>query len=307
MNRTKIIMKSNIGRNKYYVLCVTLLSLSFGFSINTSLAEQSGSSPDSGVSKSVLSTGYDFLVSKGSTYGSSSSPDWTYNWGAYWNRIMYSATWEPDGTATEYDVSNGKIFYSSSSRILKSGTGIEIGYSLDKFVQYDDGHASDYTGEESSWINTNSSSGSEVWYDTRTGVYWARSEPTTLSNSFTISSCDFYHTGTYPTRGSYGTSGTDPNCGNAINACAVLSLASNEGGSADTDWYLPSQKELQRAYYNGIYNKTSANFTTAVSFWSSTERSDVSTIGWYVFLNYGGTYSSFPKSTAVTVRCVRRG
>jgi hypothetical protein len=267
-------------------------------------AEQAGFSPTN-TSTSIFKLSNDYLVSKGTNYGSSSSPDWTYNWGTYWNRIMYSATWEPDGNATTSDVLSGKTFYSGlNNRTIQTGTvsSFDIDYSSEQYVVYDDNKTGDYEGEESEWINTNSTPGSEVWYDTRTETYWARSEPATKTNSFTISSCDFY---TSTPRGSYGTSGTDPDCGNAINACADLSLASNEGESADTDWYLPSQKELKQAYRNGIYNQTTTAFTTASYFWSSAEGSADSSRAWIEALDVGYA-SNFSKANGYAVRCVRR-
>jgi len=275
-------------------------------------AEQTGSSPESGAT-SRLKLVHDWLVAKSNpNYGGTQPADYPYDRGTYWNRILYSAFWEPDGTATESDVLSGKTFYSgSNNRVQKTGTlppPTNPGAYYEQFVQYDDNHASDYTGEESTWINTNSSSGNQVWYDTRTGLYWARTEPGTYTNSFSSPStgvCDFFNTGTYPTRGSYPTAGTDPACGNAINACAVLSLASTEGQSAKTDWYLPSQKELDRAYIDGIYNKTSDVFTTTSSFWSSTEHSSNSTYAWYEYL-YDGYAHYGTKTSTIAVRCVRR-
>ena len=275
-------------------------------------AEQTGSSPESGAT-SRLKLVHDWLVAKSNpNYGGTQPADYSYDRGTYWNRILYSAFWEPDGTATESDVLSGKTFYSgSNNRVQKTGTltpPTSPGAYYEQFVQYDDWSASDYTGEESTWINTNSSSGNQVWYDTRTGLYWARTEPGTYTNSFSSPStgvCDFFNTGTYPTRGSYGTSGTDPACGNAINRCAILSLASTEGGSAKTDWYLPSQKELQEAHANGIYNKTSDVFTTTSYFWSSTENSSGSSTAWYVDLRNGDT-GYYVKGNGYATRCVRR-
>ena len=270
-------------------------------------AEQTGSSPDSGVT-SKLKQAYDFLDTKGTNYGDSQTSSWKRSSGTYWNRIMYSATWGPGGTATEQDVLEGKTFYSGSNgRTIKTGTGGDsLDYSLQQYVKQVDSVSGDYTGEESTWTNTNSTSGSEVWYDTRTGLYWARSEPTTLTNSFSSPStgyCDFFNTGTYPTRGEYGTSGTDPDCGNAINACATLSLASTQGESADTDWYLPSQKELIQAYISGMYNQAGSTFTTANDFWSSTERSSTTT--WKDNFSVGRTYFN-DKTSSTATRCVRR-
>ena len=301
------ILKSKI----FYIICITTLiifGISLGFTLNIkSNAEQMGSSPDSGGAESVLVGSYNRLVSKGANYGSSSSPDETGNYGTYWNRIIYSATWEPDGTATESDVLSGKTFYSGlNNRTIKTGAGVSIDYSKQSLIAYDDYrsyYGTDYQEEESTWINTNSSSGNQVWYDTRTGLYWARSQPTTLTNSFSSPSTGFCSFFTTTPRGSY--DGSDADCGDAINACGTLSLASTQGESADTDWYLPSQKELQRAYRDGIYNKTSVAFTTTSNFWSSTEYSSSSSNAWNVYLHYGYTYGT-SKGNGFATRCVRR-
>jgi len=286
---------------KVFFICISFL---LGVLIAPVNAEQAGSSPDTGGAESVITKAYNYLLTKGDTYGASSSPDWTYNWGTYWNRIMYSATWKPDGTAAESDVVSGKTFY-SNSRTKKTGTAPSpIDFSLEQYVQYDDAHASDYTGEESTWIKTSSASGANVYQDTRTGLYWSSSIGS-YTNSFSSPStgkCDFFSA---TPRSSYGTSGTDPDCGNAINACAVLSLSSKDGQSADTDWYLPSQKELKWAYKDGIYNQTSSSFTTTSNFWSSTEDSGSSTNAWYETLSNGHAYDDY-KTDSRAVRCVRR-
>ena len=285
---------------KVFFICISFL---LGVLIAPVNAEQAGSSPDTGGAESVITKAYNYLLTKGDTYGASSSPDWTYNWGTYWNRIMYSATWKPDGTAAESDVVSGKTFY-SNSRTKKTGTMEPMDFSPEQYVQYDDAHASDYTGEESTWIKTSSASGANVYQDTRTGLYWSSSIGS-YTNSFSSPStgkCDFFSA---TPRSSYGTSGTDPDCGNAINACAVLSLSSKDGQSADTDWYLPSQKELDGAYLDGIYNQTSSSFTTTSYFWSSTEYSGNSTSAWRETLSNGyANYAS--KSNSFAVRCVRR-
>ncbi|MBW6441579.1 DUF1566 domain-containing protein, partial [Patescibacteria group bacterium] len=107
-------------------------------------------------------------------------------------------------------------------------------------------------------------------------------------------------------RSSYTSSNTSPACGDAINACATLSLASQEGQSADTDWYLPSQVELKRAYDNGVYNQAGSTFTTTSNFWSSTEYSSDSTSAWFVYLHSGDTNYYYGKTYSNAVRCVRR-
>ena len=303
--------KMNIKKIKTKIY-IPFLVLGFilGFMISSkSNAEQMGSSPDSGGAESVLVGSYNRLESKGDTYGSSSSPDFTSNWGTYWNRIMYSAYWEPDGTATSSDVLSGKTFYAGSdNRTIKTGTvaSFDIDYSKQSLIAYDDYrsyYGTDYHEEESVWINTNSSAGSQVWYDSRTGLYWARSQPTTLQNSFSSPSTGFCSFFTTTPRGSY--DGSDVDCGAAINACGTLSLVSTEGQSAKTDWYLPSQKELKQAYRDGIYNKTTPAFTTTSVFWSSTEYSSGSTFAWAGSL-YTGYAGYNAKTTSYAVRCVRR-
>jgi hypothetical protein len=268
-------------------------------------AEQTGSSPESGATSTAKQV-YDFLVSKGTNYGNVQPADWSFNFGTYWNRMLYSAFWEPDGNATESDVLSGKTFYSgSNNRVQKTGTltpATSPGAYEQQYMQYDDYEAGaspeDSALEESSWTNP----ATNVWKDTRTGLYWSNNLGN-YTNSFPNqdhSTCDFFST---VPRGSYGTSGTDPQCGNAINACAVLNLTS--GGTSNTDWYLPSQKELMRAYVDGMYNKAGATFTTTGAFWSSTERSDGSDNAWIVNLGSGNSFNG-SKTNGYDVRCVRR-
>ncbi|MBW6441575.1 DUF1566 domain-containing protein [Patescibacteria group bacterium] len=306
----KIIFKY-IDRNinyVYIVVCI-IFGITLGITLNNnrSYAEQMGSSPNTGGAQSVLVGSYNQLVSKGDNYGSSSSPNFTQDWGTYWNRIMYSATWEPQGTATSSDVLSNKTFISSSNdRTSQSGTkpAFDIDYSLQQYVKYDDYHASSYTGADSTWIQTSSATSAHVWQDTRTGLYWSYSLGS-YTNSFSVissGSCPFFDS---TPRSSYTSSNTSPACGNAINACATLSLASTEGQSADTDWYLPSYAELDGAYINGIYNQAGSTFTTTTSFWSSTEDSSGSTRAWGVSLRYGlANYNV--KTLSFAVRCVRR-
>ncbi len=88
----------------------------------TVFAEQTGSSPTNGLTSRIL-TAYNALVAQGTHYGSSAAAGWTNDWGTYWNRIMASAFWTPDGTAVEANVLANTTFYSGNNgRTIRTGT-----------------------------------------------------------------------------------------------------------------------------------------------------------------------------------------
>ncbi|HOV29764.1 MAG TPA: DUF1566 domain-containing protein [Candidatus Dojkabacteria bacterium] len=140
----------------------------------------------------------------------------------------------------------------------------------------------------------------EVWKDERTGLYWSPRQGS-MSNEFTIITCDFFTT---TPRGNY--SGSDPDCGNAINTCATLSLDADGDGTNETDWYLPTQIEMMQAYIDGIYAVTNKDWVTENNFWSSTESKSNSGDAYPVYLSHGYTYFYF-KTDTLSTRCVRRG
>jgi hypothetical protein len=169
---------------------------------------------------------------------------------------------------------------------------VVIDYSLQSLQTYDD-YASSASSEEGSW--TQISTSPEIWQDERTGLYWSVSQGIQASGNDFVTTCAFFSS---DPRGSY--DGTDPNCGASINQCADLT----DGGYSN--WYLPTQKELQQAYINGIYNQTSGSFATPSYFWSSTELSDASSFAWRVLLHFGTTSSRAKDYESNAVRCVRR-
>lgn len=286
-----------------FIMMLSLVSL---VAVKTTvLAEQTGSSPESGAT-SRIKTAYDWLVAKGTNYGATDASDWSNNWGSMWNRIMESAAWEPDGTATEADVASTKTFYAGNGdRTIKVGTApAAFDYITQSKVTWDDNKNGgspdgDNAGEESVWLNTAGSATTGVWQDTRTGLYWSNSRGS-FTNSFTVASCDYF---TSTPRGSY--TGGDSDCGTAINTCGSLSLDANGDSTPETDWYLPTQKELQLAYINGMYNQTNTTFVSTSYFWSSAEFSDASGYAWYVVLSNGYTNVN-SKDDDISVRCVRR-
>lgn len=169
------------------------------------------------------------------------------------------------------------------------------------------------TGEEASWSSSIDSvlagalvSSGKVYRDLRTGLYWAdaydstsgQGSPNTLTNSFTIG------IGCSDASKSAGTCLQDnyQAKGNAIQYCLNLALDATGDGVDETDWYLPSQKELIQAYLDGAGN----NFPNAdYYYWSSTELYSSASIAWYVGPSFGYT-GNVNKSVGYYARCVRR-
>jgi len=278
-------------RSKYLFSLITIIFIFLALlQVKTLvLAEQSGSSPESGVT-SRIKTIYDSLVSL--THGSESAGGWG-DWGVMWNRIRSAAEWVPTGDATEADVADGKTFY-SGNRVQKSGTApAAFDYSTQRLATKDN-YLGTYQAEESSWTAVSGSPFAgfgalnlmtgTVKQDERTGLWWSASSTTYPTNEFTLSA-----------------DGERPTGGEAIAFCDALNTASYGG---KTGWYLPTQIELMTAYINGIYSQD-PTFATDSYFWSSTEYSGYPDFAWYVGL-YGGDTSGSGKGNGNAVRCVRR-
>jgi len=275
--------------NRLEILILVLISVIVlaTYVVSDTLAEQSGSSPDSQVDSILMET-YNTLEGLG--YGSEVGSN-----GPIWSRIISSSTWVPEAGLSEGDVKNGVEFY-EGTRTLKTGSMKFIDWEKQSLLQVDNRDLTDY-GETGSWIKTNTTT--EVWYDEVTGLYWSPIQGS-MTNEFTRSTCPFYST--IP-RGNY--NGGDATCGNAINTCATLSLATHTGESAKTNWYLPSQLELMQAYINGIYKKTSTTWVGTSYYWSSTESQANSGNAWYTILSNGNAINT-TKGTSYSVRCVFR-
>ena len=306
-------MKKINRKSILITLCSVFLAIFGLWQIGGSVfAEQSEGTNESGAT-SRINTAYEWLVAKGANYGETDAGDWGNNWGSMWNRIMESATWEPDGTATAADVADGKTFYAGNGdRTQKTGSAsLAPNYSAQSLQDYDNNYDGDSTAEESTWNNTAGDATTGVWKDGRTGLYWSANQGK-HNDLFTKASCAFFST---TPRGAY--AGDDTDCGpivvnegvtvSAINVCGQLELDADGDSTVETDWYLPSQTELMQAYIDGIFNQTNPTFTTYESFWSSTERSDDSDHAWLVRLPYGSTYDVVKSLEGnLAVRCVRR-
>jgi hypothetical protein len=192
---------------------------------------------------------------------------------------------------------------------------------------------SEYTGEEGTWT-LRSDTGSlasvtdngvtvtiasnKVYQDNWTKLYWSDSNAggAIIDNEFvyidgqdranpTGNSCNFNSTGianafcdNQDPQGAY----VEDNDVSAAEFCLNLQLDSNGDSVLETDWRLPSQKELMQAYINGAANNLP---NPGAYFWSSTESFNSQSFAWLVHLNLGST-STNTKATAYAVRCVRR-
>jgi len=287
---------------KKLLLFTSIFSLGvFGF-WQTNLAvraEQAGSSPESD-SSSRIKVVYDSLVTL--THGAESAGSWG-DWGAWWNRIRSAGEWVPGGDLLAKDVLSGKTFH-QDSRTQQTGTVTMFEVDYDDLEYSDSLGDGDVDTEESTWTNT----ATNVWKDERTDFYWS-SDQGQMTNVFPDSDhspCPFF---ALSDRGDY--DGLDADCGNAINTCGLLSLEAVTGEGAQTDWYLPSQKELMQAYIDGIQNQTSAGFVivgSGYNHWSSTENSSTPANAWFVLLATGHTNNAAKTTYGVAnvARCVRR-
>ena len=208
-------------------------------------------------------------------------------------------------------------------------SGGQIDWSLQKNVRYDDwkdsgGVTGEYTGEETTWIQTDaggdaaksvtdnfvtiSLNSNEVWQDTETDLYWSDRTADLIDNEFDVSACNFTAAGDAnddPACDNYdpGAGYSEDNDVSANEFCLNLGLDADNDAVLETDWRLPSQKELQQAYINGSAN----NLPSVVGgfyFWSATENSGNAGEAWYVSLAYGYAYTN-GKDNIYHVCCVR--
>lgn len=284
-------------------------------------AEQIGNTPESGATSRIKQI-YDALFVL--AYGDDNPGSWG-DMGTFWNRIWSAAEWTPDGTATSEDVAEGETFYGSTRTEVTGNAQLAMDFELQILNDFDDNEGpggsgelvNDYTGDESVWTNT----ATNVWKDERTGLYWSANVntlglglPATYTNSFPNqdhSTCPYFSgvsdTDKILARQTY--DGLTVACGNAINVCGSLSLDKDsleEGGDVDleSNWYLPTQKEMEQSYIDGMFNQTLPAFTTGF-YWTSTEASDAPTGAWRVF-PYNGFATVTLKTGLYPVRCVSR-
>ena len=229
--------------------------------------------------------------------------------------------------ATAADVANGKIFFGSgdSDWTPTVGTFEAFGdYEDQKNRIWDDWKGSanstnqglayayanslDQNEEESTWDSTTDSSlgganvaSGSVRKDTRTGLFWSDCYDSTSGGG----SCDAVADNSFTLNGILDDAddGLDAEGGTAVDFCEALSLDADGDTFDETDWYLPSQKELMQAYIDGSANNIP---NPASNFWSSTEVTYNSANAWSVNLAYGSSANGDKTSSSYYARCVCR-
>ncbi len=241
-------------------------------------AEQSGSSPDSGVNSRLL-TIYNALTAL--NYGSTTAGTWG-DWGNMWNRV--------------YSAAQGQ-FNDAKAKGMKSGSGTG---GLSAFTQvlggvddYNNGGgtpSNSYTSGTWTTCNAGNSycgTGRSVAekQDPNTGLVWSP-RLSGLTNWYKAN-----------------------NCSNSDGNPCVKRMSAQTGceGYDDLNWRLPSQKELMQSYIDGSNSNLS---NPSNNYWSSNTSSTGTTYAWYIDLNngYAANYNTANgKSWGLSVyaRCVR--
>jgi len=248
------------------------------------LAEQSGSSPESGAT-SYLKATYDSLVSL--AYGVESAGSWG-DWGAKWNRIRSAGEWTPSGNSDISDVRTSKTFYSNSRTQQIGGLSLSgAAFAPCPTQQYHDSYGSPPVTQTTNCTVDNS------WTDPGDGISGTdlRDNNTTLIWSYPL----YNNGGVIEFSSSFAT----PFSWNNSHANNLGRTAAQLCSDRGNGWRLPSQKELMQAYIDGSFfnlNQPSSYF------WSVSLSS--SSHAWYVALN-GGYASNYSMGNTYQVRCVR--
>ena len=177
-----------------------------------------------------------------------------------------------------------------------SSTANNLAYAYDNAV--------DRNNEEGRWASTTDTDlGTEtvasgiVKRDKRTGLYWSDCYGEqdgicdSISNSFVLDGAI-----------ADADDGLDAEGGDSVDFCESLSLDSDGDSTNETDWYLPSAKEIIQVYINGSANNIP---NPDRYFCSSTEVEDDLSDAWVVDLRNGNSNNT-GKSIKNYARCVRK-
>lgn len=273
-------------------------------------AEQSGSSPESGITSYTKSL-YTTLQTAG--YGSDTN---TPDWGTYWNRISTAAQWVPNGTAVAADVVYGKTFVGSGRDILTgsyggNATASEVLSGKTFYGSTGAQQTGTYVPVISGKCSTQAfhdSYGAPVTQTTNcvNSITWTTASPAVTGDdkkdpisALVWSQALINSVGAV----TFATDAASPwswDASGANNIAVGTKTASQLCSDLGNGWRLPTQKELMQAYIDGSYFNLSQ---PSNNYWSATQFN--STYAWGVNLYDGGTASNIMGNTGLYVRCVR--
>jgi len=290
-------------RKRLFLLSLLIVFSFAVFRISTTvLAEQSGSSPESG-GTSRLKTISDALITLG--HGSTAAGVWG-DWGAMWNRIYSAAAWAPNGNLVAADVLSGKTFYNvnrtqKTGTLSYTGTATANDVAIGKTFYSNDGTLK--TGARLSVGDT--FGGGIVYYILAAGDigYNANLQHGLIAAAADAASTSYSWDPNLPSlTGAHGTAiGTGYQ--NTLDIIAQDSTSTiiarqvrNMTLNGYTDWYLPSKDELTQAY-----KVKSIIGLTASSYASSTEYARC--LVWY--MDSGGSWGPWDAWRQLTYRAIR--
>lgn len=226
-------------------------------------------------------------------------------------------------TAVASDVASGKYFFGSADNDWTATLGtatIFDNYTTQKNRIYDDWKGSanstaaglataystsvDQNDEEATWdtysaaTTTVALASDVVKKDNRTGLYWSDCYSAAMDGSCDTRTNSFTLDGVIADADD----SLDAEDGQAVDFCESLILDGDGNGTDETDWYLPSQKELMQAYIDGSANNLRS---PGHYLWSSTEQYSNTSYAWGVRLSDGDTAND-TKTSSYYARCVRR-
>ena len=236
---------------------------------------------------------------------------------------------------TDNDFDSSAVVASSTGSIIERLQYIQDNFLFDtipmRYQVYDDWHCAnnneegasscaagdaEYTGEEGEWtyyydsdLNGATIASSTVYKDERTGLYWSDCYDDDSGGGACLAIANNFHAAVSICTDAEINAGTcdisaRATTSAAMTFCQNLELDKDGDGTDDTDWYLPSQKELLLAYINGAANNLP--HVTGDFYWSSTEYYGSPTNAWYVYLFNGYTYCINVKTVTNYVRCIHR-
>jgi len=306
-------------REVFYIL-MAISIVAGGFLVSRVVAEQSGSSPESG-STSRLNTASTAVAAL--SYGSTATGTWG-DWGTMWNRV-YSAAREPFNDAKVAGTKNGTGAGSANCTdtfalncFTKAKGGVDDWNGASGNLTPTDAYYKTWiTCDDQAWSvshpggnRCNTGRSVAEMQDPNTGLVWS---PRITINSvtsvdwFSANNCQqpsnkTFNNGTANTLNSLACTNTgDGGC--ICNKEPVVGGETKTGCEAydDGNWRLPYQKELMQSYIDG----SRANLTNATSYyWSSTTVSISTQNAWNVY-QYNGYTLNTTKTGTGSVRCVR--